>query len=94
MWPSSTGSGYGYESCWAAIKFLMAILLSTSATPSSRAFCMACASSLASATVWMCSPFSSTVGFSLCSLANFSAGVSSLNAVGGGGGGGRAAKTS
>ena len=35
MWPSSTGSGsgYGYESCWAAIKFLMAILLSTSAIP-------------------------------------------------------------
>lgn len=55
---------------------------------------MACASSLASATVWMCSPFSSTVGFSLCSLANFSAGVSSWNAGGGGGGGGSAANAS
>ena len=71
-WPSSSGACTGIAGSLANSSYSLAIFSSTAASPATNISYSSRASSLASATVWICSPFASTVGFSLLSFATFS----------------------
>ena len=69
-WPSSSScfTGSTFAGSVASYYCSSIIFCSTAASPYSSIACIEAASTLASATVWICSPFSSTVGFSLASF--------------------------
>ena len=72
-WPSSSSyfTGSVLTGSCAILSWSNKIFYSTACSPATNIYYNWAASILASATVWICSPFSSTVGFSLSSFSFF-----------------------